>query len=384
MKTKMDRRNFILLLAALPFGGCTASQIQRGVSSAGHVLSGDVAGAVGRYIPTTGMPVVDQMLRDQLNSLAREIARLWQDKKVASKKEYVKYTHAYRSRAVVNFVQGRVRVETVEEEDPRQKLKEAIVTTLLTPEDPGKVDLLSDKEITGQGRPFLYGLVADHDGKFIRWSWRARRYADYLLENALQTQERGEVKSYFVDFAMVREHQAQQQLKFQHLVMQNARRFNQPPALIYAVMEAESSFNPYAMSHIPAYGLMQIVPTSAGRDVHQLLYGREGTPSREYLFVPENNIRMGAAYLHLLESRYLRKVKDPASRRYCVIAAYNTGSGNVLKAFAPNNNNLALNRINSLGPSEVYAHLVHNLPHQETRNYLPKVVGLQEKYLEIR
>ena len=37
-------------------------------------------------------------------------------------------------------------------------------------------------------------------------------------------------------------------------------------ALVYAVIETESAFDPLATSHIPAYGLMQIVPRSAGLD----------------------------------------------------------------------------------------------------------------------
>lgn len=378
-----SRRAFLLWLAALPLTGCTAGQIQRGVSSAGRVLSGDVAGAVGDYIPATGVAVIDQAVRRQLQAMVREIGRRWDDERVPTQREYVKYTDDYQSRAIVNFKQGDIRVETVRREKPREALREAIITTLLTPEDPTTVDLLSDREVDSDGQPFLYQLVADHEGEYIRWPWRAGRYADYLLENAYGQETRGEERVHFVTFAMIRQYQENQQLKFQNYVMQNARRFNQPPSLIYAIMEAESSFNPYAMSHIPAYGLMQIVPTTAGRDVHQLLYNREGTPSRDYLFVPANNIRMGTAYLHLLDTRYLRRVNNDASRRYCVIAGYNTGSGNVFRAFDANSNSRALELINGLPPTEVYRRLVNHLPYRETRNYLPKVVRLIDKYRHV-
>ncbi len=382
MKRFMARRDFLAWLALLALGGCTPGQIRQGVGAANRVLAGDVAGAVSGYIPVTGVAVVDQLLRRQLQTLVREIAKRWKDEKLPSEREYVKYTDHYLSRAIVNFEQGEIRVETRSEAQPKAALRKAIISTLLTPEDPTTVDLLSDREIDSDGQPFLYKLVVDHDGEFIRWPWRAERYADHLLQTALQREGAGKSQLHFVTFAMVREYQEQQQFKFQNFVLQNARRFNQPPPLIYAIIEAESSFNPYAMSPIPAYGLMQIVPAGAGRDVHQLLYGRDGTPSRDYLFVPGNNIRMGTAYLHILDTRYLKLVENPASRQYCVISAYNTGSGNVLKAFHRDRGR-ALSMINRLSPQELYAHLLNHLPHQETRAYLPKVVRLMDKYRNV-
>lgn len=380
MPESFPRRDFLLWLAFLPLAGCTPAQIQRGLSTTERVLSGDMAGAVSRQIPVTGLGVVDQAVRRQVQTMVREIGRRWTDEKVASEREYVKYTDNYQTRAIVNFDRGLIRVETVRPQKPRATLRRAIVATLLTPEDPARVDLLSAREIPADGRPFLYRLVVDHEGEYIRWPWRAERYADYLLAHAYRREPAGDRTVHYVTFAMVRQYQQNQQFKFQQAVLENARRFNQPPPLIFAIIEAESSFNPYAMSHVPAYGLMQIVPTSAGRDAHQLLYGRAGTPTREYLFVPANNIRMGTAYLHILDRRYLRGVENRLSREYCVIAAYNTGSGNVLNAFDRGDRTRALARINRLAPQEVYRHLVRNLPYRETREYLPKVVRLQDKY----
>ena len=93
----------------------------------------------------------------------------------------------------------------------------------------------------------------------------------------------------------------------------------------------ESSFNPVAVSPIPAY--TQIVPGSAGRDVTKMHFGKEQPLSPEYLFTADKNIEVGIAIPNILDKRYLVKIKDPLSRKYCTIAAYNTGAGNVAKAF---------------------------------------------------
>ncbi len=379
----VNRRSFLTLIPTALLFGCTHRDVEKGIKSTQRALSGDVAGAVGAYIPTSGVPEVDQLVRRQVSTLISKIQRYWKDRKVPTETEYVKYTDDYQSRAVVNFETGRIRVETRRQDDPRGALQQAIVATLLTPEDPTSVDLLSDKEVRIGGQPFLYGLVVDHENQNIRWAWRAGRYADHLLRTRYETSGSGRSRVHFVSFGMIREYQGRQQFKFQEFVIRNAKRFNQPPDLIYAIMEAESSFNPYAVSHVPAYGLMQIVPTTAGRDCHQFLYGRPGTPTREYLFVPENNIRMGTAYLHILDTRYLKMVQNRRSREYCVIAGYNTGSGNVLRAFHRDRRQ-AVARINAASPQEVYEGLVRNLPYQETRNYLPKVVKLRSKYAALR
>ncbi|MDX9813491.1 MAG: transglycosylase SLT domain-containing protein [Sulfurimonas sp.] len=145
-------------------------------------------------------------------------------------------------------------------------------------------------------------------------------------------------------------------------------------SLIFAIIDSESSFNPKARSHTPAFGLMQIVPTSAGRDAHKFLYGTDRVVSETYLYNSTNNITMGSAYFHILYYRYLSGIKDELSRLYCAIAAYNTGAGNVARAFVKTTNiSKATVVINSMSPQDVYAHLLANLPYQETRSYL-KVV----------
>lgn len=171
--------------------------------------------------------------------------------------------------------------------------------------------------------------------------------------------------------------------KFTHDASQQAKQHKLAAPLLYAVMQVESSFNPLAQSQIPAFGLMQIVPDSAGLDVNRLLFNKSTAPEPEQLFKADINISYGAAYLHLLENRYFKQINDPEARLYCMIAAYNTGPGNVARAF--NHDGAvslanAISRINNLSAAQVYQQLLTELPYQETREYLPKVVTAMTLY----
>lgn len=359
--------------------GCKPDQIRSSIAAGRKIADGNISGAIGSGLPSTGIAEVDMLVRRQLDQLGSKLAKKWGDKKVASKTEYVKYSDEYQTRAVVNFDSGVIRVETLEQTDSKAKLEQGIISTLLAPGDPSGVDLLSDQDVNIGAEPFLLDLVLDHQGQPVRYEWRAGQYAKYLLANAYQQDKVKGKTRHFVTFNMVQNHQSGSQHKYSAFVAQNSGKYRVKNSLIYAIMEAESSFNPYAISHVPAYGLMQIVPTTAGRDAHQLIYGKAGTPSKDYLFVPQNNIQMGAAYLSILNDRYLARVNNVQAREYCVIAGYNTGSGNVLKAFHSNREQ-AFAKINSMSAAQVYNQLVARLPYDETRRYLPKVVQFQRKY----
>ncbi|MGM0532918.1 MAG: transglycosylase SLT domain-containing protein [Campylobacterota bacterium] len=147
-----------------------------------------------------------------------------------------------------------------------------------------------------------------------------------------------------------------------------------PKELIYAVIDTESSFNPVARSRIPAFGLMQIVPQTAGLDSYRYLYGKKRILSAQYLYNESRNIKIGGAYLYLLFYRYFKDVKEPLNRLYCTIAAYNAGAGNVAKTLA---GELSLKKAvagaNRMEPAQLFDFLMANLPFAETKNYLQEV-----------
>ncbi|TBR41214.1 DUF3393 domain-containing protein [Marinomonas agarivorans] len=297
------------------------------------------------------------------------------------KKHYVKYINNYQARTLVDFDKGVVKVETLTKSAPIDTLKKAVALTLLTTADPTKTDIFSSSAPNTEGVPFLYPQVIDNEGIVVQYRWRAERYANYLVSNRLKTSRVNGKTVYAVSFNLVERHQHLRQKKYSEHVLAAAQRYNLSPALIYGIIETESSFNPYAVSHANAYGLMQVVPATAGRDVYKLVKKRSGQPTKEVLFSPAKNIDIGSAYLHILQTRYLAKVANKTSQEYSMISAYNGGTGNVLKTF-DRNRKVAMDKINQTPASTVYQKLRYDHPRAESRKYLEKVTKAKAAYAQ--
>ncbi len=385
----ISRRAFLAGCLPAALTACSTGEIVRTIEAAAR--GGSLSGAI-RNVATSKAQSWARNPKSIINDFERldefakkflgDVVDVWGEDNAATptEKVYVKYGDNYKSRGIIDFEKSLVRVETLIPDH----LKEAIKITLLSPDDPSSVDLFSDKSVKLGGEPFLYNQVVDHDGKSIRWAWRANRYADYLIKHKKQVKtiqlDRGTTATKtYVEFPLKRAHTATRQNRYGPLVDQYAGQYRIERALVYAIIKTESNFNPYAVSWVPAYGLMQIVPKTAGRDAHQVVHGRAGTPSRQYLFKPENNIRMGCAYLHILQTRYLAKVSNPLARHYCVIAAYNGGAGNVLRSFHSDRTQ-AFALINKSSPAAVYQRLKTKMP-AESQRYLDKVLKAKKTYI---
>ena len=316
------------------------------------------------------------------------IVNVWgkDNAKAPSKKEYVKYIDNYKSRALIDFDKGIITVETLDNKNPNKSLKSAIVTTLLLPDDPRAADLFGSSKVKLGATPYLYGEVKDDQNKNIRYSWRANRYAGILIKNKFQQKtikkDNKNIKVSYVNIPMVKDHANIRVTKFKPYVKKFAKKYNLSQNLVYAIIKTESNFNQFAISGAGAVGLMQVVPTSAGRDAYRYVKKTTWTPTRQYLFNANNNIELGSAYIKILKEKYLKNIKNPISKEYCVISAYNTGSGNVLKTFNKNKTT-AFNIINSKKPVDIYWILRKKLPYIETRNYLKKVVTYKKDYINI-
>lgn len=141
------------------------------------------------------------------------------------------------------------------------------------------------------------------------------------------------------------------------LVEKAAETWDVPPSVIYAVMKTESNFDPDAISHANAKGLMQITD-----DTYEWIYFlRRETPLPDTLMIPSYNIDAGTYLLSWLYDRY----EDWDT----VYAAYNAGYSRVngwLKDPAITENGRLV-----------------NIPIEETRNYVRVVGAYREKYISI-
>ncbi len=175
-------------------------------------------------------------------------------------------------------------------------------------------------------------------------------------------------------------HISEQAATYKSEIAKNAGRFEVEESLIYAIMEQESAFNPMAKSHIPAYGLMQLVPSSGGRDSYSYVYKKDIIPTSSYLYKWENNIELGTAYLRLLRMRYFSKVTNAKSQRLCMIASYNAGAGGLSRAINGTTNIFkAIPTINAMSYDDLYNKLRVTLP-KETQDYIYKVTRNFDKY----
>jgi len=132
----------------------------------------------------------------------------------------------------------------------------------------------------------------------------------------------------------------QRSAAYSHIIDGAALANRLEPALVTAVILAESGGDPRAVSKRGARGLMQLMPATARR------YGVSN------VFDPEENIRAGSHYLHDLAERYQNDLE-------LVLAAYNAGPE-------------AVDRQGGRIP-----------PFRETLEYVPRVLQIYHQLLDL-
>ena len=132
------------------------------------------------------------------------------------------------------------------------------------------------------------------------------------------------------------------------------------PYFVASLIRQESEFNPGAISHANAYGLMQLLP-SVGKQI-----AREeglGSIDTRQLLDPDLNIKLG--------TRYLREIMDRCGHvpEYA-LAAYNAGENRLTDWQAS-------------GPYNGVDEFVESIPFTETREYVQAILRNQEIYRSI-
>lgn len=149
-------------------------------------------------------------------------------------------------------------------------------------------------------------------------------------------------------------------LKFEDVIMTNAKKYKIDPYLVAAIVFVESKYLPSAQSRSGAMGLMQIMPDTGSWIAEQLSINDFHS---DKLLEPDINIMFGCWYLSNLKNQFNNDIT-------IVLAAYNAGRGNVKKWLDSDN----------WDGSEA---AIDDLPFPETRNYLRQVLLVYEKYKKI-
>lgn len=135
-------------------------------------------------------------------------------------------------------------------------------------------------------------------------------------------------------------------LRYREEVTRWAETYDVPVAIVYGVIKVESGFDPNAVSHAGAKGLMQLTDIT-----FEWIRSKIGEEEDD-VFSPDTNVKYGVYYLSYLYGRF--------GDWHRAFAAYNAGPNRVA------------------GWLEEYGGDV--IPYRETREYLVRVENAVKKY----
>jgi membrane-bound lytic murein transglycosylase C len=321
----------------------------------------------------------------------KKVEKEWGDFVASSRKDWVEYSDDLQNRSKVDFEKGEVVIEIlVDKKDAkneqviRQKLEKAVehvATTKGKAQDyPGQ----TAQNVPVTPKPILHDQLKTPSGQKVT-PQNAKTFASEVVKKEtvkpLPVKGNDDKVKVRISLALAPDHIQTRAKDYVPAVRKYSTKYNVDPALVLAVIHTESHFNPKARSHIPAYGLMQLVPWSAAKDVNRFLYNKDEDVAAGVLYNPERNIEFGVAYIHILQTRYFKNVTNPVVKNYCTISAYNAGAGNVSRAFTGNTNlPKAVPVINTYTPDRAYNQLKNKMSTEEARNYIQKVSKLHEQY----
>lgn len=346
----------------------------------------------------------EEQRKKELQDFQNGILKNWGDYTEPTKEKWVEYSKEGDAKSVVDFEKGQVTVEVIVDEgdNAQDKLSKAVEKVLGSKGSTSHLPIEAKKgEVTASDTPILDGIVKGKDGKAVTDANKKKFIKEIVKKDAVVVEKKVDTtktvvndsitskdpskvvkkKVVKVTFPLIPNYLQKKMKPYVALVKKYAKKYDVNPSHVLATIHTESYFNPAAKSHVGAIGLMQLMPNSGGRDAYKYVTGKTNRPTLEYLYKPENNIMLGCAYIKILETSYFKKITKEKSRRYCAIAGYNTGAGNVAKTFNGNigkKNGMysvkkAAPKINAMSDEEVYNKMYTCLPYEETRGYLKKV-----------
>lgn len=142
--------------------------------------------------------------------------------------------------------------------------------------------------------------------------------------------------------------------KYDNFVTLYAKEYHVDANLVYAIMKAESNFDPNAISGKSAKGLMQLVDDTAIDIAKRLNLHINIEELPERIQAVDLNIQLGTKYISMLLERYNYNIS-------VALTAYNAGIGTV-------DNWIEKGTIKADGSD------IENIPYKETNQYVRKIL----------
>lgn len=149
-------------------------------------------------------------------------------------------------------------------------------------------------------------------------------------------------------------------IKYEEYVYKYSKEYGVDPILVFAIIKAESNFNPNVVSSSNAIGLMQLMDSTAEEIARKLEISYTKGAS---LYNPELNIQLGTKYFSNL-------MKEYNNNYLLALTAYNAGIGN-------------LKRWIEQGIIKEDGSNIENIPYKETNNYVRKILRDYKIYKEL-
>lgn len=149
-------------------------------------------------------------------------------------------------------------------------------------------------------------------------------------------------------------------ITYQEYVEKYANQNEVDKYMIYAIIKAESNFKPEVKSQSEAIGLMQLLEETAVEMSNSI---ENQTVTKEELYEPETNIKLGTTYYSYLLEHY-------KGNNVLALTAYNAGMGNVDTWI-------------KTGVIQEDGSDIENIPYKETNNYVRKILRDYQIYLKL-
>jgi soluble lytic murein transglycosylase len=149
-------------------------------------------------------------------------------------------------------------------------------------------------------------------------------------------------------------------ISYSEYVYKYSKEYDVDPLLVFAIIKAESNFNPNVVSSSNAIGLMQLMDSTA----EELATKLDITfAEKSSLYNPELNIRLGTKYFSNLAKEYDGNIA-------LALTAYNAGIGTVKRWIEQ-------------GTIKEDGSDIENIPYKETNNYVRKILRDYKIYEEL-